>query len=70
MSNAPDPKVFSVVQRYTVAESMEDARTSLGDGTPLWDRAEAEEMLTSFEFSTGKRHYIFALDIRIQQVTA
>jgi len=42
MSNAPDPKAFSAVHHCIVAKSMDDAKTNLVTGVPLWDRAEAE----------------------------
>lgn len=70
MSDTPNPASFATMQAYIVAESMEDAKITLEEGSPLWDREEAEGMLKSYEFSTGERHYIFALDIRIQQATS
>ena len=70
MSNAPDPKVFSAVHHCIVAESMDDAVALLQVGTPLYGREYAEMQPTEIEASTGRRHYIFTLDIRIQQVTS
>jgi hypothetical protein len=71
MSDAPDPKSFVVEHVYVGAQSLENVQVQLRCGEPLMcERAEAEKYLTMFEASTGKRQYIFALDIRIQQVTS
>lgn len=71
MSDAPDPKSFMAGRAYVVAESPENVQVQLYCGEPLMrTRAEAEKYRTIFEVSTGKRQYVFALDIRIRQVTS
>jgi hypothetical protein len=70
MSLGLEPQSFTTLHGNVIAESIADAKKQLQCGEQLLDRSQAEELLPEIEASTGKRHYIFALEIRIQQVTA
>jgi hypothetical protein len=57
MSLGLEPQSFTTLHGNVIAESIADAKKQLQCGEQLLDRSQAEE-------------YIFALEIRIQQVTA
>jgi hypothetical protein len=63
ISPAPEPQASTIIHRRIVAESLPDAAIRLECGEPLPDREAAEYLLTEIEVTTGKRHYIFELEI-------